>query len=170
MDNIIWKDVVGYEGLYQVSNTGLVKSLVRKGRTQEIVMSPKNKKKGYKEVTLYKDNNKSSVTIHQLVAQAFIPNPNNYNCVLHKDDCPPNNHMDNLMWGTLGDNNKDRTNKGRQAKGEKHGRAVLTEQDVLAVRELRSKTGWGSPKISKYLGLSANAVGGVLYNNKWKHV
>lgn len=106
----VWRDVVGYEGLYQVSNIGRVKRLAH---TREI--SPK----GYKQIVSYKEKiispcrtdryiqlqlskngKKQPVLVHRLVAEAFIPNPNNLPCVNHKDENKHNNCADNLEWCT----------------------------------------------------------------------
>ena len=97
-----WKPVIGYEGLYEVSNWGRVKSLerynlsncLRKGR----ILKQKQCKDGYKSVTLYKDGKRKIIFVHRLVAQAFIPNPNNYPYVNHKDENKQNNIVTNLEW------------------------------------------------------------------------
>lgn len=96
----IWKDVVGYEGLYQVSNIGNVKSLNWRGlgKPKNLYLKPHNK--GYLQVELAKDGNKKCYTVHQLVATAFIPNPNNLAQINHKDEDKKNNRVDNLEWCT----------------------------------------------------------------------
>lgn len=104
----IWKDVVGYEGLYQVSNLGRVKSLSRivttkngaKRVIREIIMKPVFCTFGYPCVSLRKDYAKKTKLIHRLVADAFIPNPNNYPVVNHKDENRSNCNVDNLEWCT----------------------------------------------------------------------
>lgn len=95
-----WKDIEGYEGLYQVSNTGKVRSLNyrRTGKTK--VMKPSTDKDGYKCVNLRK-NGKRMYKVHRLVAITFIPNPNNWPQVNHKDEDKTNNAVWNLEWCTL---------------------------------------------------------------------
>lgn len=90
----VWKDIKGYEGLYQVSNLGNVKSL-RKNRYLKI-----NTYSEYDKVVLYKNKKASIFYIHRLVAENHIDNPNNYNCVNHKDENKRNNRIDNLEWCT----------------------------------------------------------------------
>ena len=107
-DNMeIWKDIKGYEGLYQISNLGNVKSVQRfSTHWQGGVRIVKERilkhsyKKGYAFVDLSKNNIRSNKQIHRLIAEHFIPNPKNYPIVLHKDDDPSNMSIDNLMWGT----------------------------------------------------------------------
>lgn len=95
----IWKDVEGYEGCYQVSNFGRVKSLGN-GKTHnssERILKGNNIK-GYLVVNLSKEGNKKQYLIHRLVAQAFIPNPNKLLQVNHIDEDKTNNKVSNLEW------------------------------------------------------------------------
>ncbi len=92
-DMEIWKDIKGYEGLYQVSNFGNVRSVKR-----NIVLSAGTRCDGRKYVTLCKNGKCKTFKIHRLVAIAFIPNLNNYKEVNHKDENPSNNYVGNLEW------------------------------------------------------------------------
>lgn len=104
----IWKEINGYEGLYKVSDEGKVMSMDRliynngnhtynkvKGKELKILRSG-----NYYYVHLYKDKMCKNYYIHRLVAMAFIPNPNNYDYINHKDENPSNNNIDNLEWCT----------------------------------------------------------------------
>lgn len=98
----IWKDISGYEGKYQVSNTGKVRSLNyngTKGKMMRLKLS-NNNHYGYKRVRLYKNGKYKAYLVHRLVALAFIPNPNNYSFINHKDENPSNNYYKNLEWCT----------------------------------------------------------------------
>ena len=102
----IWKDIEGYEGLYEVSSYGRVRSLgqfvnhnfggnaYRKGR----LLKPGLGSRGYLSVTLCKNGIRKIYTVHRLVAQAFIPNINNLPIINHKDEDRTNNSVDNLEW------------------------------------------------------------------------
>ena len=93
----IWKDIEGYEGLYMVSSLGRVKSLV--GRYKNVtILKERYKKNGYGSITLYKNKKPHTYLVHRLVAQAFIPNPNNLPQVNHKDENKQNNCVENLEW------------------------------------------------------------------------
>ena len=120
----IWKDVVGYEGLYQVSNLGRVKSLPRHlvvgwadYISKEKILKQSEHRQGYKYVWLHKNKEKKIFKIHRLVAEAFIPNPHNFQCINHKDENKANNFVDNLEWCNHSYNNNygDRNNKVRKA-------------------------------------------------------
>ena len=87
----IWKDIEGYEGLYQVSNFGRVKNI---RRNKELYYIHTNKK--YLCVRLCKNGKKKYYLVHRLVAETYIPNPNNYPIVNHKDENKLNNNLDNL--------------------------------------------------------------------------
>ena len=103
----IWRDIKGYEGYYQVSNIGSVKSLertVRNGRGYKIIpekiLEGYDNGNGYLYVKLCKEGKRNQYRINRLVAMAFIPNPNNLPEVNHKDENPKNNCVDNLEWCT----------------------------------------------------------------------
>ena len=96
----IWKDIQGYEGLYQVSNLGRVKSLNYNKTSKSKILSPGKNKTRYLSVCLFKNKKGKVFYVHRLVAQAFIDNPNNYPEVNHKDENPSNNHVNNLEWCT----------------------------------------------------------------------
>ena len=101
----IWKDIKGYEGKYQVSNFGNVKSLNYRNTGKEHLMKPILQTTGYFYVRLCNKPNKI-YSIHRLVADAFIPNPENLPCVNHKDENKTNNHVDNLEFCTQLYNNE----------------------------------------------------------------
>ena len=105
----IWKDIKGFEGLYQISNYGRVKSLQMYAGGKYIrrnkILMPCNNGNGYYIVYLMKDRKRNVKYIHRLVAQAFIENPNNYSCINHKDENKTNNNVNNLEWCTYKYNN-----------------------------------------------------------------
>lgn len=132
----VWKDIEGYEGIYQVSNMGQVKSLERvvtckDGRKTYIlperILKPSRYKENYLQVVLSNVGKKKTFKIHQLVARTFIPNPQNLPCVNHRNEIKTDNRVENLEWVTQKENlnygtiieRKSKSMKGK-FKGEKH--------------------------------------------------
>ena len=131
----IWKDVVGYEGLYEISNLGNVRSVKRtriihdkRGRDFEAPLPEKllstisTDKTRYLGVMLYQNGEKKRYLIHRLVAEAFVPNPNGLKEVNHIDENTKNNKADNLEWVT----HKQNMNHGTLPERRKHFRVATT--------------------------------------------
>lgn len=131
MEKEIWKDIKGYEGLYQVSSYGRVRSLDRivvysngdkhfyKGR----IIKPFSDKDGYLLCNLSKNTKPKTSKVHRLVAEAFIPNPNSLPQVNHRDEDKTNNHVENLEWCD-GKYNKNYGTRNKRI-GEKLSKTVL---------------------------------------------
>jgi NUMOD4 motif. len=107
-----WKDIKGYEGLYQVSNMGNIKSLGRyvqdRGNTYYIKEKMKifhAKANDYGRLQLYKNGKPKNVYAHRLVAEAFLPNTQNKKTVNHKNGIKTDNRVENLEWATYSENN-----------------------------------------------------------------
>ena len=110
-----WKEVNGYEGLYEVSDQGNV----RNTRIGKILKPGKNKKTGYLYVNLCKNNKRKNFYIHRLVAQAFIPNPDNKPTVNHINEDKTDNSVENLEWATMSEQQRHGTRGERVAKTRK---------------------------------------------------
>jgi hypothetical protein len=114
MEEEVWKDIEGYEGKYQVSNLGRVKSLSRyfshwRGGTRKVqdkISMGKKKNNGYLYVTLFKNNIRNNHHVHRLVANAFLNNPQNKKEVNHIDGIKSNNYLSNLEFVTPSENKK----------------------------------------------------------------
>ena len=106
----IWHDIEGYKGLYQVSNKGNVKSLKLE---KELILRPGIDRYGYYYIGLYNDGVRKAFRLHRLVAEAFIPNPENKPQVNHKDENKLNNCVNNLEWATAKENNNFGTRNER---------------------------------------------------------
>lgn len=116
----IWKDIKNFECCYQVSNLGRVKSLTRKVKTfhgfrttKGQILKPIKTNRNYYRVDLKQNQKHKYISIHRLVAQAFIPNPNNYPVINHIDGNTANNRVENLEWCTQSHNIKEAYRVGR---------------------------------------------------------
>ena len=139
----IWKDIKGYEGYYQVSNLGNIKRLKhtdKRGHTyKERMLKPSDKSTAilsmygdsYKRVHLSRDGVARWLMVHRLVAEAFVPNPNNFNIVNHIDGSRGNNRADNLEWTTYKGNMEHASRIGRM-KG-----TATRENQKLAIEVLK---------------------------------
>lgn len=101
--NEIWKDIKNFEGLYQISNLGNIKSFHKQ---RPYLLKPSLGNNGYYQITLYQKNHtRKKFLVHRLVAEHFLANPNCYLCVNHKDENKLNNSVNNLEWCTYQYNN-----------------------------------------------------------------
>lgn len=135
-----WLPVVGYEGVYEVSDTGRVRSLPRKtlGRWGKLKTTPGGLLKGYElkwgyiRVDLSKDGKTSHQSVHRMVALAHIPNPDNKPCVNHIDNIRHNNKASNLEWCTHKENTAHSMAQGRFLAG-KYNYGLKEQRAKLAL-------------------------------------
>ena len=170
----IWKDIKGYEGIYQVSSIGQVRSVVRQvsnghGMTEhpERLLKPNTLAKGYYQVTLYKDNKRKSFQVHRLVAQAFVDNPNNMPQVNHINGNKQDNTFSNLEWCDNSENQKHAWRIGLQKPHYCHGgadkkkRVALLDEQGNVEKEFESIL-----SASRYMGMKSPANLSHVLNNK----
>lgn len=155
----IWKDVVGYEGLYEVSNAGKVRN-----KNKELTQNVSNK--GYLYATLCKDRHCVGKRVHRLVAQAFIPNLENKPEVNHKNNVRTDNRAENLEWMTHTENVKHTVKAGRHSKGEMVCFSKLDPEKVIFIR----KSTLSYKELGKMFGITANTIYAVKKWITWKHV
>lgn len=136
----VWKDIPGYEGLYQVSTWGNVRT------KDDFKLLKLHDLRGYKSITLSKDKTQKSFRVHRLVAIAFIPNLNSYPVINHKDENPSNNHVENLEWCTYSYNNNYGTRNARASKKMKENWRAKGCGDKPDLRKTRYK----SKKVAQY--------------------
>jgi len=157
----IWKDIKGYEGLYQVSDVGNIKSLNYNKTKQEKNLKFGIDTSGYRVVNLFKNGKPKMYTVHKLVAITFIPNPNDYPIINHKDENRRNNNIDNLEWCTYkynlnyGERNK-KVKQNMKEKEKKNGQikrkkvtCITTGEIFKSVTEASMKTNAYSTTISQ---------------------
>ena len=130
----VWKDIPGYEGLYQVSDTGQVRTLNYRRTGQTKILKPGYTKDGYTIVVLCKDGKGKTYTVHRLVALAFIPNADNLTEVNHKDENKTNNHVSNLEWCDRTYNNNYGTRNKRASKTMKNKNGGLLKDKTILIK------------------------------------
>ena len=177
----VWKPIKGYEGIYEVSDLGRVRSLPRmltdsKGRRHPVPMKilKMHDRKGYDSVTLQDMGRKTIMSVHRLVAMAFIPNPDNLPVINHRDENPKNNQVSNLEWCDISYNTRYGTGVERaQAKHVYHRKAVeqLTKdgQHVATfkgVKEAARATGADASVIVRVCKGRNETAGGY----RWKYL
>ncbi len=181
VENEVWKDIKGYEGLYKVSNYGEIKSLAKKYKTwngyksqPEMFLKPisynRNKCNSYTKVNLLKDKRLRQCSIHRLVALHFIDNPNNLPQVNHLDGKKWNNCFLNLKWCTGSENMRHAidTNLYQVAKGEQLSK--LKEIDVHEIRRIFKQKQLNRDEIGKLFNISGRHVSDIVsgHSRTWK--
>ena len=160
----IWKDVVGYEGLYKVSNKGNVYSIRSKMNLKQ------DKPKGYRRVKLYSKGNTKRIKVHQLVAKTFIPNPMSKKCVNHINGIKHDNRVENLEWVTDLENRKHAKEIGLMKKGEKHPMAKLSKEQVLEIRRLWATGNYLKIELSRMYKVDPTTIKNIVDRRQWKHI
>ena len=169
----IWKAVFGYEGIYEVSTAGRVRSLdrlIKYGRQPNLdrlikgaILTPHHRR--YTSVGLHKEGKGSTINVHTLVLTAFVRARRGDEVARHLDGDTRNNRLENLCWGSSTENQFDRFTHGTACEGEKNYRAVLTEKKVKTILKMEA---CGSPKtIADTLDVKVSLVKQVLYGRSW---
>ncbi len=162
-----WRDVKGYKGYYQASNLGRIKSLKRHGVVKDRILIPLIDDLGYLRLHLYKGG-RGDHFISKLVAQAFIPNPNNKPEVNHIDGIKNNNNINNLEWCTRSENmiHAHRSGLLNDRRGACNANSKLTKSQVIQIRQ--------SNKIYKVLAkefrVSSYTIERIKNRRSWKHI
>ena len=172
----IFKDIEGYENLYQISNQGTVKSLGNGKSRKERILKPAKDKKGYLRVGLCKQGKRKMYLVHRLVTSAFIENPNNLPQVNHKDEDKTNNNVENLEWCDAKYNNnygtrnersaESNTNNPKQVKQCKQVLCLETGVVYPSTSELEREFGFSKGNISS----ACNGKLKTAYGFHWKYV
>lgn len=172
-----WLWVAGFEGLYEVSKFGGIRSVARtvtelSGRVrrwQLKLIKANVRRDGYLQVTLSKDGRIYTRRFHTLVAAAFCKNQYGSECVNHMDGDKENNRADNLEWTTFSWNNSHALALGlrKTVCGERHVQAKLSEKQVMEIRSRRSEPRW---KVGRDYGVTGNTITDILHGRSWTHL
>lgn len=170
---IILKPVIGYEGIYLVSEFGDVIKVYFNGKTiKTIIMKSGKNRKGYLVVSLSKDNVRKSYSIAYLVARNFIGKRPDGLQINHKDGNKINNHFSNLEYVTCKENVIHAWKKGLNTApcGSKQGLSKLTEEQVLEIRSRYATGTISQSKLAKIYGVNQANIGFIINRKYWKHI
>jgi len=150
----IYKDIIGYEKLYKISDMGNIVN--SKGQLRKTVVTPF----GYKRVCLCKNNKPVSHHVHKLVALTFIPNPENKPCINHINSIKTDNSVSNLEWCT----HKENTKHMYQSKPTKKG---MTLDRANEIRKLYRSKNYKQIELAKAFEISRPMISGIVNNYYW---
>ena len=160
-----WKDIFGYEGLYEISDIGNVKNRHSSLLSERI-------KKGYNTCRLSKNGIYKEYSIHRLVASAFIPNCKNKPQVNHINGIKSDNRVVNLEWCTISENTKHAHSLGliKKRRGEQIKNSILTEQDVLNIRKNINISSVDKRNLSIIYKVSYSTIDDVIARRRWTYL
>lgn len=178
-----WRPIVGFEGFYEVSNAGRIRSVdhLLESKTDSIgrkmpaksikgrMISQRLHQFGYFVVTLSKNGNRYTRTVHKLVAEAFFGVRKSGDVVRHLDGNPQNNNVSNLAYGSQKQNMQDAIKHGTVERGEQRYNAKLSNDDILKMKS-DIANGMRSVDVSKKYGVSQIYVCKVINNTRWKSI
>lgn len=172
LDGEVWKDVVGYEGFYMVSNFGRIKSLYRQYKRKSVLVTTFERlmKLGINDYYIFKTASTGvlkTITVHRAIAQCFIPNPDNKPCVNHIDGNKLNNSIENLEWVTFKENTIHGVENGLiKICGESNHFAKLVESQVIEIYTSKETT----RELAKRYSVNDETIRKIRVGINWKQI
>lgn len=163
-----WRPIEGYDGYYEVSDEGRIKSHVPWRGSIERIMSHGINGGGYPHVTLWKNGFKKSMDVHRLVANAFVEKTESKTIVNHIDGVKTNNRAINLEWCTYSENLIHSINMGFHPSGERSNLSKLTNHDVIQIRYLEGY--FTQHTLAAMYGVSRQLIGQIHNYSIWNYI
>lgn len=167
--NEVWKDIEEYEGLYQVSNIGRVKSLDYNHTKQQKILKPNKTSSGYLQVSLCNSGKRKNKLIHRLVCYAFIHNDDEEKTEVNHLNGKLDNRTFSLEWVTSAGNKKHAWDNELYSIGEKHQCAKISDNSVNIIRKLYSYGGFSQQQLADLFDISRPQVGNIVNNRQRKY-
>jgi len=170
MTNEVWKDIPDYEGIYQASTLGRIRSLPRTGTYLRILKTRINKKTGYERITLLANRKKKDHCIHRLIMLAFVGESDLD--VNHKNGIKGDNRLENLEYSTKSENMKHsyKTGLSKAQVGENVNGSKLKEKQVFEIKKLIQKKKLTLTKIAEMFNVHVVTISDIKRNVTWKHI
>jgi hypothetical protein len=181
----IWKNIQGYDRIYQISTYGEIRSLdrtVMSGKNRQTFvqgkkLKPVRMKSGHLQITLCKNGVEKTKLLHHLVLETFVgPCPEGMECRHFPDRDPSNNRLDNLLWGTRQENRNDMkfhgTNLGCKGntKGERQHLSKLTSEQIIDIRKKYASGKFTQKQLGELFGVDKTNIGQIVKRKTWAHV
>lgn len=164
-----WRCLYDYDGTYEVSNYGNVRSNSRKKRGK--ALKPTISERGYYTVTLLNGDKRRLYFIHSLVLTHFVGPRSNGEQADHKDADKTNNHVSNLQWLSQSENRKKQTTQGGDSYGESNGQAKLCDdavREILETKKISKARNWGAARLARKFGVHQATIYRVVSGANWK--
>lgn len=163
-----WKDVIGHEGKYAVSNRGYIKRI-----STGVILKPCVNGSGYHQVNLWKDGKCWAKRIHRAIMEAFVPNPGEKRDVNHINGVKTDNRIENLEWATRSENGKHAHRLGLNAakKGMDNPTSKLTNNDVMEIKKsIAAKDRKTYGRLAAKFNVSYDTIRSIAIGRIWSHI
>lgn len=178
--NELWKDIPNYEGLYQASNMGNIRSLDKivpkwnkpyKRKIKGRVLKKHKANGGYNVVALHKNKNQKTYKVSRLIGITWKDNPDNKPEINHKNSIRTDDRAENIEWCTRSENVKHSYDKGNaNQKGEKNAYSKLTKKKVLSIRDKYDSGKYSQIELSDMFNISKTTIHNVVKRKTWNHL
>lgn len=170
-----WRDVAGYEGIYQVSSYGRVMRIAKgQGARAGHILKPGCCFNGYLIIALCRDGIQRTMNMHRVVAEAFLSRSANRDQVNHKNGVRDDNRVENLEWVTNAENQQHAYRELgamlTHVRGEKHCNSKLTRVDVKKIRHLYATGDFTQQSLGEMFGVHKKTIYNIVYRKSWQHV